>query len=67
MAVPDFQTIMLPLLKIAGDGQEHSGHEFLEQRAQHFELTDEDRKFERHWGKKFLKMLWLVHHLFLKG
>jgi len=42
MAVPDFQTIMLPLLKIAGDGQEHSGHEFLEKLGQQFELTDED-------------------------
>ena len=42
MAVPDFQTIMLPLLKVAGDGQEHSGHEFLEQLAQHFQLTDEE-------------------------
>jgi len=42
MAVPDFQTIMLPLLTIAGDGQEHSGHEFLEQLAQHFQLTDEE-------------------------
>jgi restriction system protein len=42
MAVPDFQTIMLPLLQIAGDGQEHSGHEFLEQLAKHFQLNDEE-------------------------
>jgi restriction system protein len=42
MAVPDFQSIMLPLLKIAGDGQEHSGQEFLEKLARHFGLTDED-------------------------
>ena len=42
MAVPDFQSIMLPLLKIAGDGQEHSGQEFLEKLAKHFELSDED-------------------------
>jgi len=24
MAIPDYQTIMLPLLKFASDGQEHS-------------------------------------------
>ncbi len=24
MAIPDYQTIMLPLLKFAGDGKEHS-------------------------------------------
>ncbi|MBI5294205.1 MAG: restriction endonuclease [Chloroflexi bacterium] len=42
MTVPDFQTIMLPLLQIAGDGQEHSGHEFIDQLARHFELNDEE-------------------------
>lgn len=42
MTVPDFQTIMLPLLKVAEDGQEHSGHEFLEQLSRYFELSDED-------------------------
>src|SRR5574339_467041 len=42
MAVPDFQTIMLPLLKIAEDSQEHSGHEFLSKLAEHFELSDDE-------------------------
>jgi restriction system protein len=42
MSIPDFQTIMLPLLKVASDGQEHSGHEFLEQLAKHFEISDEE-------------------------
>ena len=42
MAVPDFQTIMLPLLKAAEDGKEHSGHEFLEKLSKYFELSDED-------------------------
>ncbi len=42
MTVPDFQTLMLPLLKVAEDGQEHSGHEFLEQLSGYFELSDED-------------------------
>jgi restriction system protein len=30
MAVPDFQSLMLPLLKIAGDGKEHSTSEVIE-------------------------------------
>lgn len=42
MAVPDFQSIMLPLLKIAEDGQEHSGHEFLERLAEFFNLSDDE-------------------------
>jgi restriction system protein len=42
MTVPDFQTIMLPLLKAAEDSQEHSGHEFLEKLSKYFELSDED-------------------------
>jgi len=42
MTVPDFQTIMLPLLKVAEDGQEHSGHEFLDKLAEHFGLTDDE-------------------------
>lgn len=42
MAVPDFQSIMLPLLKIAEDGQEHSGQEFLERLAECFNLSDDE-------------------------
>lgn len=44
MAVPDFQSIMLPLLKIAGDQKEHTLSESLELLAQEFRLTDDDRK-----------------------
>lgn len=42
MTVPDFQEIMLPLLKVVEDGQEHSGHEFLERLSKYFELGDDD-------------------------
>lgn len=44
MTVPDFQTLMLPLLKIAGDGQEHRLGEIIETLADQFHLSDEDRK-----------------------
>ena len=43
MTVPDFQTLMLPLLKLASDGQQHNLAEAIEQLAQEFQLSDDDR------------------------
>ena len=43
MGVPDFQALMLPLLKLAGDGQEHALAEAVERLAQEFQLSDDDR------------------------
>ncbi|MCA1563197.1 MAG: DUF262 domain-containing protein [Acidobacteria bacterium] len=43
MAVPDFQTLMLPLLKLAGDGQQHTSAEAVESLAQRFQLSTDDR------------------------
>jgi restriction system protein len=43
MTVPDFQTIMLPLLRFASDGKEHSVHEAVEKLADLFELTEEEK------------------------
>lgn len=43
MAIPDFQTIMLPLLTFAGDGQEHFMLDAVTYIAKKFELTDEER------------------------
>ena len=44
MAVPDFQSIMLPLLTLAGDGQEHSYRETIDRLADEFQLSEEDRR-----------------------
>jgi len=44
MAIPDFQTIMLPLLKFSGDKLEHSLREAIEHLADEFNLTEEERK-----------------------
>lgn len=44
MAVPDFQSIMLPLLKFIADGEEHSLRETIDQLSDGFGLSDEDRK-----------------------
>lgn len=44
MAIPDYQSIMQPLLAYAGDGQEHSLRETIEALADEFELTDDERR-----------------------
>ena len=44
MAIPDYQTIMLPLLKYSGDDEEHSLRGTIEALADEFELTDEERR-----------------------
>jgi restriction system protein len=44
MAIPDYQSIMLPLLKFAGDGKEHSLRQTIEALADEFDLTEEERR-----------------------
>lgn len=44
MAIPDFQTIMLPLVQFASDGKEHSLREAIDYLANYFQLTKEERK-----------------------
>jgi restriction system protein len=44
MTIPDYQSIMLPLLKYAGDNQEHTIREAIEHIADIFKLTEEDKK-----------------------
>jgi restriction system protein len=44
MAIPDYQTIMLPLLRLASDGREHSSREAMDRLGEHFRLTSAERK-----------------------
>ena len=44
MAVPDFQAFFLPMLEFAADGKVHSLQEAYAALADHFGLTDADRK-----------------------
>ena len=67
MAIPDYQTIMLPLLKFIGDGEEHDIRVLIQQLAVHFSLTNEEREQRQpsgsarlfdnrsHWARKYLK------------
>ncbi|MGB9799806.1 MAG: restriction endonuclease [Thermanaerothrix sp.] len=42
MTIPDFQAFMLPLLRLAADGKEHTIQEALEHLANEFKLSPED-------------------------
>jgi restriction system protein len=44
MAIPDFQTVMLPLLRFAADDQEHSKQECVEALAAEFALSEAERR-----------------------
>jgi len=74
MAIPDFQSIMLPLLKLCADGQEHTNREAIDVLAKEFGLTDEERKqllpsgqqsvFDNRvaWTRAHMKMAQLVEN-----
>lgn len=70
--IPDYQTLMLPLLKLVSDGQEHKYRDIIENLAVKFEVTDEERKellasgtqaiFDNRvgWAKTYLKKAGLL-------
>jgi restriction system protein len=43
MPIPDYQTVMLPLLKLASGGAEHPFREAMDRLADEFSLTDDER------------------------
>lgn len=71
--IPDYESIMLPLLEYAGDKQEHHIKEAVESLADYFNLTDEERieslssgalKFYDRvsWAKTYLKKASLLEY-----
>ena len=44
MTVPDYQKMMLPLLQLAADGEEHRLRDAIEELGDHFGLGDDERK-----------------------
>ncbi|MHC4191762.1 MAG: restriction endonuclease [Planctomycetota bacterium] len=44
MAIPDYETLMLPILKLAGDGREHLIKEATEAIIEEFGLTEQEQK-----------------------
>ncbi len=75
MAIPDFQSIFLPLLKACADGQEHTKQELLPLLAKQFGLSDGDLAvklasgkqgmFDNRvgWAKSYLKQAGLLENL----
>lgn len=72
MAIPDFQTLILPLLSLLGDGEEHSNADIYANLANVLGLTDEEKEqllpsgrqtvFTNRaaWAKSYLKQAGLV-------
>lgn len=54
MPIPDYQSIMLPLLKFAGDKKEHSIREAIEYIANSFNLTEEERREVLPSGQQYI-------------
>ena len=54
MTIPDYQTIMLPLLKIAGDKKEHSIREAIDYIADLFKLSEEQKKEVLPSGRSYI-------------
>jgi restriction system protein len=52
--IPDYQTLMLPLLKVVSDGREYKFGDVVELLAQQFQLTEEERKELLPSGTAFL-------------
>ncbi|MBC7265128.1 MAG: restriction endonuclease [Chloroflexi bacterium] len=74
MAIPDYQSIMLPLLRFLGDKQEHSLREAIDKLADHFELSAGERRellssgqqavFDNRvgWARTYMKKALLVEY-----
>lgn len=73
MPIPDYQTLMLPVLRIAEDGLEHRFRDAVEKLASDFNLTDAERSellasgvqpvFDNRvgWARSYLKQAGLLH------
>lgn len=74
MAIPDFQSAMLPLLKFCSDGKEHSNREAIDTLSKQFGLTEEEQKqllpsgqqcvFDNRvaWARAHMKMAGLIEN-----
>lgn len=70
--IPDYQSLMLPLLRLVSDRQEHKYRDLIEKLATEFQITDEERKellasgnqaiFDNRvgWAKTYLKKAGLL-------
>ncbi|MEZ7884781.1 MAG: restriction endonuclease [Bacteroidales bacterium] len=50
--IPDYQTLMLPLLKLISDGKEHKYRDIIEKLASEFKLSEEEKRIFLASGKQ---------------
>lgn len=73
MAIPDYQTVMLPLLRLTSDGKEHQIREAVNVLADQFKLTETERRetlpsggpiFDNRvgWARTYLKKAGLLSY-----
>lgn len=74
MSVPDYQTLMLPLLQAIHDGHDHTNAELIDTLAADFDLSDQDRsellpsgqqfRFDNRvtWARSYLKQAGLLEN-----
>lgn len=74
MAIPDFQSIMLPLLQFCADSKEHTNRETIDHLAEVFHLSEEEQKellpsgrqaiFHNRvaWARAYMKMAKLIEN-----
>jgi restriction system protein len=70
MAIPDFQSVMRPLMEFLADGQEHSLRESIEHLAGHFRLTADEQRVLLPSGRQELfknRVAWAKAHLRMAG
>jgi len=72
MTIPDYQTIMLPLLRLLGDTKIHEINDCVEELANYFKLSEEEKKAmlpsgrqatfanRVRWAKTYLKEAGLI-------
>ena len=70
MPIPDFQSVMRPLLESAKDGRDHTVRDTLDSLAKHFSVTDEERRILLPSGRAELftnRVAWAKTHLRMAG
>ena len=70
MPIPDYQSILLPMLELSGDGKEHRLKDARDSLADQFALTSEERR-EKPPGKPYFvfgnRVGWARHYLVKAG
>lgn len=66
MSIPDFQSLMLPLMKLAADNNEHASREATDSLTQLFQLSDEEKELLLPSGQQTVignRVYWALTHL----